>query len=98
MHALGATPVNAVLNTGGWIRPLMLDERSFDSSVAEPSIPLASGYDNCRKKDNSFDRAGGVIVTGIVKGTINWWGTNGWSYYCTQLSGVRQWAPTAVVG
>lgn len=40
----------------------------------------------------------GVIVTGIVKGKINWWGTNGWSYYCTQLSGLRQWAPTAVVG
>jgi hypothetical protein len=29
MHALGATPVNAVLNTGGWIHPHNAELRTF---------------------------------------------------------------------
>ena len=28
MYALGATPVDAVLHAGGWIRPLMLESRT----------------------------------------------------------------------
>lgn len=45
-----------------------------------------------------FASGDGVRVVGVVTGRIQWPWTIGSSYYCTQLSGVRAWAPNMRVG